>query len=88
MDKVSEAIVVRQDENGLYVVLFEKGETDWGNSVNAQLIVKGLARMQSLGDDEDVPEEVNDWYSWEEEARDNQVKIWQYGGAADDSDYE
>lgn len=35
MDKVAEAIVVDQQKNSLSIVLFEKGETDWANSINA-----------------------------------------------------
>lgn len=44
--------------------------------------------MRNLEEEENVPDEINDWYSFEEEARDHQIKIWQYGDAGEDSDYE
>lgn len=50
-------------------MLFEKGEKDWNNSVNAMLITEGLASMQNLSEEEEAPEEINDWYKFEEEAR-------------------
>lgn len=37
-------------------------------------------------DDDTLPEEINEWYDFEEEAREQQIKIWQYGTTADDSD--
>ena len=36
---------------------------------------------------EEYPEEINDWFSYEEDAKEAQIKIWQYGGAdGDESD--
>ena len=35
-------------------------------------------------DDETLPEEINEWYSYEEEAKELQLKIWEYGGAGGD----
>jgi len=35
MEKISEAVVVNQEGNRLNIVLFDKGEQDWNNSVNA-----------------------------------------------------
>ena len=47
----------------------------------------GLASMNVQGfHEEDVPAEVNDWYNYEEEAKEAQLKIWEYGGAGSDSD--
>ena len=87
LEKISDAIVVDQYGNTLSIVLFEKGEKDWNNSVNAILVAEGLASMQHLDeDDPNIPEEINDWYDYEEEAREKQLKIWEYGGAGGDSD--
>ena len=62
------------------MVLFPtKGEKDWGKSVNARLLESGLAAIRT-SEDEEVPEEVNKWFTIEEEARENQTGIWQYGG--------
>ena len=43
------------------MVLFEKGEKDWNNSINAMLIAEGFAGMDSENYS-DIPDEVNDWY--------------------------
>jgi hypothetical protein len=38
--------------------------------------------MQKFDEENDeIPEEINDWFSFEEEAKENNLKIWQYGGA-------
>ena len=37
-------------------------------------------------EEDDAADEINDWYNYEEEAKENQLKIWEYGGAGDDSD--
>ena len=42
--------------------------------------------MQNLDEEEDLPEEINEWYNLEEDAREKQLNIWQYGGATGDSD--
>jgi hypothetical protein len=42
--------------------MFEKGEKDWNNSVNALLVKEGLASVRQSEEFEDVPEEVNEWY--------------------------
>ena len=53
------------------MVIFAKGETNWNMSVNAQLIFEGLAKMRTTNNDDDLPDEVNEWYDYEEEAREN-----------------
>lgn len=68
------------------MVLFDKGEKDWNNSVNCQLLEQGLARMQQFEEEDELPEEVNEWYDFEEEAKEKQIKIWQYGTTADEDD--
>jgi len=47
------------------------------------LIKKGLASIQ-IGENEDYPEEINEWFKVEEDVREQQIGIWQYGGAFDD----
>jgi len=87
METITEALVLGQDGDRLSIVLFPKGEKDWTKSINCQLITKGLASMKKLDDSDDLPEEINDWYDIEEEVKESQIKIWQYGGAHEDDDY-
>lgn len=87
MEQITEVIVVDQQDDRLQVVLFPKGEKDWNKSVNCMLIQKGLASLQKFEEDaEDLPEEINDWFDIEEEVKESQIKIWQYGGTGDESD--
>jgi endonuclease YncB( thermonuclease family) len=44
------------------------------------LIQKGLGGIR-VSDDIENPSEINSWFKFEEEARDNQIGIWQFGGA-------
>ena len=90
LDKTTDAIVVDQSGRQLQIVLFpSKTEKSWSKSINAKLLQKGLAGMRAGDEDEEVPQEVNEWYTFEEVARDNQTGIWQYGGAdAFDEDQE
>jgi hypothetical protein len=82
MEKVTEAIVVDQQGDRLSIVLFPKGEKDWNKSINCKLIEKSLAQLQKFEEDnDDYPEDINDWFDIEEEQRELQNKIWQYGGA-------
>lgn len=76
-------IVVSDSGYQLQVVLFpSKTERSWGKSINAILLKKGLGGIRrQTDDDEDFPKEVDEWYTVEEIARDNQTGIWQYGGA-------
>jgi endonuclease YncB( thermonuclease family) len=68
-------------------VLFAEGELDWQKSLNCQLLKKGLAAMQKYIEEADeLPAEVNDWFDIEEEVKEKQLNIWQYGGAGSDSD--
>ena len=84
LDNVTDVLVVDQSASGhLQVVLFpSKTEKDWTNSVNCQLIKKGLAAL-TIGEDEEYPEEVNGWFKFEEEAREEATGLWQFGGAND-----
>ena len=87
MEKVTEAIVTEQYDQEIRVVLFPKGEKDWNKSVNCLLIQKALAQIQKLEeDDEDYPEEINNWFDIEEDVKDQQIGVWQYGGALDEDD--
>jgi endonuclease YncB( thermonuclease family) len=79
--------VVDDWEGTLQVVLFPtKGEKDWNKSINARLLESGLAATRT-SDQEEIPDEVNKWYEIEEQARENQIGIWEYGGdIGDESD--
>lgn len=81
LDKSTDAIIVDSDSyKGLQVVLFPSNtEKNWNNSINAKLIQKGYAAT-NVQDDE-YPEDISKWFDFEEEARENQIGIWQYGGA-------
>jgi endonuclease YncB( thermonuclease family) len=57
-----------------------KGEKDWPKSVNFRLVQKGLAGL-SLHEDEEPPENYAAWQAAEEEAREGQIGVWQFGGA-------
>jgi len=50
------------------------------------LVEKGLASLKKFSDDDELPEEINDWFDIEEEVKESQIKIWQYGGAYEDED--
>lgn len=87
MERITEAIVVDQEGDRLNIVLFPKGEKDWNKSINCILIEKSLASLKRFSEDDDYPEEINDWFDIEEEVKEGQLKIWQYGGAhGDESD--
>jgi endonuclease YncB( thermonuclease family) len=79
--------VVDDWEGTLQVVLFPtKGEKEWNKSINARLLESGLAATRT-SDQEEIPDEVNKWYDIEEQARENQIGIWEYGGdIGDESD--
>ena len=32
--------------------------------------------MQIYGDEDELPEEINDWFGFEEDAKDKEIKIW------------
>ncbi len=87
LDNITDAIVVEDWEGTLQVVLFpSKGEKDWNKSINARLLESGLAAVRPT-EDEEVPEEVNKWFDIAEEARENQIGIWEFGGeVGDESD--
>ena len=57
-------------------MLFEKGEKDWNMSINALLVLTGLAKMLRVDDDEDMPKETKDWFRFEEEAKEAELKMW------------
>ena len=86
LDHVTDAMVVEQVGEQLKIVLWEKGEKDWNKSVNCQLLENGLAMMEKGEEGQDWPEEVNDWFTFEEEAKEQQLKIWQYGEGGFDDD--
>ena len=81
----TDVVVVDQFSDGtLQVILFPtKGEKDWNKSVNFKLLSKALAQISSEGD---LPAEITSWYDVQENAREEQIGVWQYGGAGDDSD--
>ena len=67
---MTDAIVVDQQGGVLSLVMFEKGDKDWSNSLNAQLLYEGLASLRDLEQEGgDIPDEVNDWYKIEEDAK-------------------
>lgn len=85
LDAITDIVVVDQYSDGtLQVVLFpSKGEKDWNKSANFKLLSAGLAQISS---EEELPSEITSWYDVQENAREEQIGVWQYGGAGDDSD--
>ena len=82
---MTEVQVLGETPSGmLQVVLFaNKGETNWDRSINAQLLQKGLA---ALAEDLEMPAEAEGWHAMQEQARDDQIGLWQYGGIDDIDD--
>lgn len=69
-----DAIVVEQSGNVLKLILLDSSEQDWSESLNAYIISEGLASLtftNQIGTKSNlnVPEEVEVWASFEEEAR-------------------
>lgn len=60
-----------------------KTERDWNRSLNCRLVQKGLAGLRT---DEELPEEASSWYKFEDDARENQIGIWQFGGELDEEE--
>ena len=61
-----------------------KGEKDWSKSLNARVLESGLAVIRT---EEELPDEAQKWLDVEEEAREAQTGVWQFGGDIDeDSD--
>lgn len=78
--------IVAESESGqpLQLILMEEGEEDWSSSINAYMLAEGLAILQKYvkqGADS-VPEQVQAWTEFEEEARTNATGLWQHGNAA------
>ena len=70
----------------------EQGEEDWSSSLNAFMLAEGLAVLEKYvtQQPETVPEQVQAWSEFEDEARSNTVGLWQHGNAAgvlDDEEY-
>ena len=95
LNMVHDAIIVESDSNHpLSVILMEEGEEDWSNSINAFMLAEGLAVLEKYvlqSQDGEVPESVQSWSEFEDEARNNSTGLWQHGNAAgaleDDEDY-
>jgi endonuclease YncB( thermonuclease family) len=82
MEKTSDAIIVSQGQYKTELVLFEEGEKDWNNSLNARLVDKAYAALKV--DRKQAPQEVLEWFDWEEQAKEEQINIWEYGEVDDD----
>ena len=63
--------IVTSSESGhpLQVILVEQGEEDWATSLNAYMVAEGLAILDMAIPEADVPEQVNAWKEFEDEAR-------------------
>jgi len=88
LEQKCEAIVVEQRGEHISLVTFSnEDKKDWSKCVNASLVADGLARMSiSEAMEETMPKEVENWYSLEETAKEEQYGIWEYGGDASESD--
>jgi endonuclease YncB( thermonuclease family) len=89
LNKVHDAIVVEETNNLLSVILVEEGEPDWSTSINAFMISEGLGSLdQDALADESCPEEVIEWQSYSDEAREKLIGLWANDGNAAVSDDE
>ena len=93
LNQVHDAIMVESEGNqALSVILMEEGEEDWSNSLNAYMLSEGLAVLEKYvqnSANSDVPEQVQAWLEFQDEARQGGVGLWQYGnahGALDDDE--
>ena len=74
-----------QAGNQIAVILLEEQEEDWSNSMNAYMVAEGNAVLEKyVHDDEEVDEDVKAWGTFEQEASENELGIWQHGQAAVD----
>lgn len=87
LNTTHDAIVTEQESTaqGYYlgVVLVEPKEEDLANSLNAYMCAEGLAKLRS---DDDLPEDIQEWQTFEDEAKENSLGIWEYGNAANLND--
>ena len=87
LNKVHDAIVVDESRNLLSVILVEEGEPDWSTSINAFMISEGLGSLdQDALADETCPEEVLEWQTFSDEAREKMIGLWANDGNAAVSD--
>lgn len=91
LNMTHDAIMVESTQNDkLQVILMEQGEEDWSNSLNAYMLSEGLAVLEKYVNssaNSDVPEQVQAWLEFQDEARQGGIGLWQYGnahGALDD----
>lgn len=75
----------------LLLTLLEEGEEDLSNSLNAYMIAEGYATLDKDIKTEDVPEDVQAWSEFQDEAMEKQAGLWKFGNAVvdqdDDDDY-
>lgn len=65
------------------VILVEEGEPDWSTSLNAFMLAEGLAIINAEEiEEENTPEEVLQWYDYNDEAREKMIGLWQNEGNA------
>ncbi len=85
--KVHDAIIVDEQPNLLYVILVEEGEPDLSTSLNAFMLAEGLGQldMEAVAE-EQTPEEVIEWQTYSDEAREKMLGLWQNDGNAAVSD--
>lgn len=87
LDKVHDAIIVEEANGLLEVILVEEGEPDWSTSINAFMISEGLGSLdQEALTDDTTPEEVLEWQSYSDEAREKMLGLWKNEGNAAVSD--
>lgn len=72
-----------EDDYQYYVVINSGKEAKVNESVNAYLLNEGLAK---LSNPEALPEELLEWKDFEQDAKDEQLNIWEIGGVDDQED--
>ena len=81
LNQTHDAIVAYQADNYLYITLLEEGEQDLSNSLNAYMVAEGLATIDKQLKSEDIPEEVQAWMEFQDEASEKSAGLWKFGNA-------
>ncbi|CAI2381553.1 unnamed protein product [Moneuplotes crassus] len=72
-----------EDDYQYYVVINSGKEAKVNESINAYLLNEGFAKITNP---ESLPEELMEWKDYEQDAKDEQLNIWEIGGVDDQQD--
>ena len=72
-----------EDDVQYYVVINSGKEAKVNESINAYLLSEGLAKISSQAT---LPEDLLEWKDFEQDAKDDQLNIWEIGGGGLDDE--